>query len=43
MDNIFHLINSFCFYAQDQLNYNQITEGSENGEKTSVLKVSYSP
>ena len=38
MDNIFHLIYSFCFYDQNQLNYKQISEGSENSEKTSVLK-----
>ena len=38
-----HLIHSFCFFDQNWLNYNQISKGSENGEKTSVLKVSYSP
>ena len=38
MDNVFLLIYSFCLYHQNQLNYKQISEGSENGEKTSVLK-----
>ena len=38
MVNIFHLVYSLCLYGQNQLNYKQFSEGSENAEKTLVLK-----
>ena len=39
MDNIFHLAYCLCFYERNQLNYNQISEGSINSKKTFVAKV----
>ena len=35
MENISHLVYGLCFYAQNQLDYNQLSKG---GEKTLVLK-----
>ena len=33
MDNISHLVYTLCFYDTNQINYNQLSEGGENGEK----------
>ena len=38
MDHISHLIYILCSHDQNQLNYNQFSEGVENAEKRLVLK-----
>ena len=38
MDRISHLEYSLCFCGQNELNYNQFSEGSKNTKKILVLK-----